>query len=1079
MRRSNESRRKAVDALSQAFEGLVVHSILPMGLPPAELRLAAVRLVLRLVFCNVAERESLLPVDNPIYRRSYALRALTQQLELGAAGAAGNRMGWARLVASWRLIFQGCAHPALPMIPYGGELFRPGNETGSHIEQILALWETPGVGPDDVALLNALHQIDMAVETFNRTPLEPGSDMLGRFYERLLEFELEEDVRDDGTSAWAIRSDKVRRKRQGSFFSPPWIADRIVEETLSPLVHEDGVLRPAQAISSLRILDPAMGSGTFLVSALRFLSGKMMESLLQAGEVNVLAGGQSEIPLEGQDPWILPVTPGDPRFSAILDARVRRHLVERCICGIDIDPVAVEVARFALWLETLDSSLPFSFLDHRLKQGNTLVGCGLRQSLIYPRQALASGRVLHSKSLVEADGALKQIVLEWTQPLLPLSGLPRPAVALRESRNLMSSLMEIPSQFPDRKAALYERIQRNPEMEALRQRLNSWTSLWFWPAEEARKLPGPTDYYLGDFSAGDVVERVARDLCPLHPELEFPDVFGAEEPGFDAVVGNPPWEKLSPQSAGLGPSGNHPKGWERMSNFLLHAGQPAGTGRTAQQLEAIAGIPRPGDVAYRLQGAGEANLYKLFLERSLSLLNGTGRLGMLLPGSLLGDRSSRPLREYLLKQGGWESVLSVQPGRRIFDIDPRFRFVAVVARPGRSSSGLRLEVMSPRSGEASTSMEPHRIQLRIDEVERLSPSSLAIPDVRTPSQLSLLQKLLRNHQSLESLAEKVEIRYRRELDLTVHRPLLVEHQAADETTGRLGWMDSGRFPDQEHSLPVLQGAMIHQFRFGNRDWCSESGRWVSPATPGRLVPRYTIPSTRRTPTPEGHVMLKLVQRRIARNTDERSLITTLVPDLPCTDKTPCLVTRHVEALLELTAVLNSFVCDWVSRMLNNGANIDRHLLFRLPVPEFHDPVTAEWVQVAVLRLTCTHPLFDPVWNWAAGRYPVLATRPGREWWVVDEKARISLRARLDALVALAYGLSLQDFRTVLDGCDLQAQQLKERLDWGQLDPRGFFRSDAGIPLEQRQAVKSLQVFQQLQSGGAVVEPHSIPCPANL
>jgi len=200
------------------------------------------------------------------------------------------------------------------------------------------------------------------------------------------------------------------RKGSGTFYTRPQLAVPTVHRTLRPLAcappddapegHQVELLpaeawrpREPEAILALKVCDPAMGSGSFLVGALRYLTDVLYESLFHHGRIRE-EGDRTLIALlegEGEEGSLtderLPARPDDEHFESRLRARLKRYVVERCLYGVDLDPLAVELARLALWVETMDRELPFEFLDHKLKVGNSLVGTWFDRFRDYPVMA--------------------------------------------------------------------------------------------------------------------------------------------------------------------------------------------------------------------------------------------------------------------------------------------------------------------------------------------------------------------------------------------------------------------------------------------------------------------------------------------------------------------------------------------------------------------------------------------------------------------------------------------------------------------------------------------------------------------
>ncbi len=198
------------------------------------------------------------------------------------------------------------------------------------------------------------------------------------------------------------------RKGAGTFYTRPQLAVPTARRALQRLCYEPAeqatdestdltsvskwLPRRPEDILALKVCDPAMGSGSFLVAALRYLTDALVESLHFNGRLHARPDGAicklaDGLPLDHPSQETVPVPLDHPEFDERLRARLKRHVVERCLYGVDIDPLAVELARMALWVETMDRRLPFGFLDHKLRCGNSLVGCWFDRFQDYPVMA--------------------------------------------------------------------------------------------------------------------------------------------------------------------------------------------------------------------------------------------------------------------------------------------------------------------------------------------------------------------------------------------------------------------------------------------------------------------------------------------------------------------------------------------------------------------------------------------------------------------------------------------------------------------------------------------------------------------
>jgi hypothetical protein len=243
---------------------------------------------------------------------------------------------------------------------------------------------------------------------------------------------------------------------------------------------------------------------------------------------------------------------------------LKRYVVERCIYGVDINSLAVELARLSLWVETMDRELPFEFLDHRLKVGNSLVGCWFDRFQDYPALAWAreggdgpKGAITRKiKDILNNRVKLElRAILERRGPQLSFAfGEAKHTAEEVQAANLdaFRRLEAVPLSDPDgeRERIFRDEIMGSPELAALRHAFDRWCTLWFWPmAEMAGPLLVPSTLAAADSATDDIARELTERHKFFHWELEFPDVFVREKPGFDAALGNPPWDIQKPNSS--------------------------------------------------------------------------------------------------------------------------------------------------------------------------------------------------------------------------------------------------------------------------------------------------------------------------------------------------------------------------------------------------------------------------------------------------------------------------------------------------------------------------------------------------
>ncbi len=379
------------------------------------------------------------------------------------------------------------------------------------------------------------------------------------------------------------------RKGTGTFYTRPQLAVPTTHRTLQPLCYEkdtDATLIPKtpEEILGLKVCDPACGSASFLVAALHYLTEALYKSLCHHKKLDdpveskkiVLPFGRPRMNTEADQ--LVPFPPDDPQRGQIFEERVqallRRHVVERCIYGVDINPLAVEFARVSLWVETLDPELPFSFLDHKIKVGNSLVGCWLDRVQDYPikaweREGGDGPQGERSQRIEEflkgpkvgnrrtGDGKIKQEMRQVIEskfsnqpPLFPEMKVTTESV-VSEARAEYEKLHDLPVGDPDEREGFYrDHIQNSPMLRTLKAAMDEWCAIWFWPTdrESLRHVPTPLSFHEPLVAKDSIVKQLAAEVKFFHWELEFPDVFSPERNGFDSVLGNPPWETLQQES---------------------------------------------------------------------------------------------------------------------------------------------------------------------------------------------------------------------------------------------------------------------------------------------------------------------------------------------------------------------------------------------------------------------------------------------------------------------------------------------------------------------------------------------------
>ena len=564
--------------------------------------------VYRILFLLFAEARGLVPRWHPVYRDGYTIEALRGPVET----LPRPRGLWEALQAIARLAHRGCRAGALRVPPFNGRLFSPAHapladslplDDGAVRQAVLALTTRPGPAGRE-----RISYADLSVE------------QLGGVYERLLDFE----PGAAGRKAASGRRD--RRKSTGTFYTPRPLAEYLVRRTLAPLVHD----ATPEAILALRVLDPAMGSGAFLVAACRYLASAYEIALVRERGLSPSDVAETE------------------------RAGFRRAVAQRCLYGVDINPMAVQLARLSLWLATLAADRPLTFLDHRLRTGNSLVGATFADIARQP----PPGRSVR--------------VRRTTLPLFTeiLDAAIGSAVGVREA--IASEPGDTLEQVRAKERALATLHGTGSMLDKWTRVFDMWCSGWFHTGSERAALrtafSSLVDAILTDHSAlnveqvrffSDQARTIANRQQFFHWELEFPEVFSAPDGaplaarGFDAVIGNPPWDTLR---GDLGDATRRDESREsaaRLSDFVRGSG------------------------AYAVKPDGQANLYQLFLERALAVARPGGRLGLVLPSGFALDHGCGSLRRAVFDRTHVDTFIGIENRDGVFPIHRGLKFLVV------------------------------------------------------------------------------------------------------------------------------------------------------------------------------------------------------------------------------------------------------------------------------------------------------------------------------------------------------------------------------------------------------------------
>ena len=901
---------------------------------------------------------------------------------------------------------------------------------------------------------------------------------LGSIYERLLEREPARTP--DGQIV--VRPNSYARKDSGSFYTPQPLVDLIVERTLTPLLEErktafqaktaalqsdkrakaDRIaelrrLDPAESALNLKLLDPAMGSGHFLVTAVDYLSDAIadlveythtaapwLEDAYTSPLLERIAAIREDILARAHAAnWVI----DEPQLTD--QAIIRRMVLKRCIYGVDKNPLTVELAKVSLWLHSFTVGAPLSFLDHHLRCGDSLIGLrvhdatqelsrlgGFTSASAIQAAENAAGNMQQIEEMsdayiaeVEKSAALFRDVEKTTSPLRgllnTLCGVNWLAAGMKKRQR---AEFEAPLQgiIVSQEEKAFSLLSNGPDSVDAADPIRQHT---YWPAF--------TEIWRA-------AKKVADRENFLHWEVAFPGVWHRwqdDQPtgGFDAVIGNPPWDRIklqevewfatrSPELA-LAPTAAARR---RGIKQLRDEGDPLAAEFDAAKLRA----DRLGQLIrasghYPLLGGGDINLYSLFVERAMRLIKPDGIVGLLTPSGIYADLTAAPFFKSVSTSGRVGGLFDFE-NRKIFfpDVHASFKFCALIFG-GEERRFAETECAFFLHDTAAVEDPDRCFPLAPADFARVNPNTGTAPVFRTRRDADITRSIYENHPVLVDRSGEEEVRV---LPVRYHSMFHMANSSHLFKTAT-DLEQEGFYPvegnhwkkSEEHYLPLYQGRMIHQYDhransvFLNPDnthnpYLSEEVSSAQHANP-EFLPKgiHWVPVASVLGTFQEMRRWIVTYRRLARATDARTMIAAIGP-FAGYEMNANNILMPPEASSGshccLVANLNCIPFDYVVRQKLQGTTLNWYIVEQLPViaPADYDrafgtTTARDLVRHHVLRLTYTAHDMAPFARDLGFDGPP---------FIWNEEERRHLRARLDALYFHLYGLSRKDAAYILD-----------------------------------------------------------------
>ncbi len=1077
--------RRYEEQVANDLSGIVFAKIYPAliraladksGAELEHVRQAALIFLYRLLFLLYAEDRDLLPVNDSRYD-DYGLRKsvrddIDKRIAVGDTFSTIASNYYNHIATLCRQVDAGDASIGLP--PYNGGLFA--QQAAPMLEQVQL---------SDAVLAPIIHSLSR-VEGQSGRRFVNYRDMtvqqLGSIYERLLEREPARTS--DGRIV--VRPNSYARKDSGSFYTPQPLVDLIVERTLTPLLAErkaafqqkaaalqsdtrakaDRIaelrrLDPAEAALDLKVLDPAMGSGHFLVTAVDYLSDAILELVEYAPTAapwlesaytsplveRVAAIRENILARAHAANWVI----DEPQLTD--QAIIRRMVLKRSIYGVDKNPLTVELAKVSLWLHSFTVGAPLSFLDHHLRCGDSLIGLRVHDAT---QELSRLGGFTSASAIQAAENATAGMQRIEEMSDADIAEVEQSATLFREVekttadlRGLLNTLCGV-----NWLAAGMKKRQRD-EFEA------PLVGAIVSQAEEAFSLltHGPDSDEAADpirqrtfWPAFTEIWRAAKEVADrenfLHWEAAFPGVWRRwqdDEPvgGFDAVIGNPPWDRIKLQEVEwfairLPELALAPTAAERRRGIkkLREAGDPLPIQFDAAKLRAdrFSQLVRTNG-HYPLLGVGDINLYSLFVERAMRLIKPDGIVGLLTPSGIYGDKTAAPFFKSVSTSGRIAAILDFKNKNddEIFfkDVHDSTKFCVFIFS-GEERQFPEIECAFYLKSTDCIADPAVCFPLSPAYFARVNPNTGTAPVFRTRRDADITRRIYERHPVLvDRSGDDVicvwPVRYVRMFDMTNDSHLFrtAAQLEADDFYPVQGnrWKRGG-----ELFLALYEGKMVQAFNHRAASVVINPENLNRPASPQESTPeelaepkwlanpRFWVSGSETDWVND--LSWVVAFKDVTASTNIRTMIAAVLPCSAYGNTIPVLmplstsVDKYVANAWLWAACLNSFAYDYVARQKVHGQHLNWYIVEQLPViasadydRAFGTNTARDLVRHHVLRLTYTAHDMAPFARDLGYDGPP---------FIWNEEERRHLRARLDALYFHLYGLSRDDAAYILD-----------------------------------------------------------------
>lgn len=831
-------------------------------------------------------------------------------------------------------------------------------------------------------------------------------------YESLLDYEprllkkaAEIDNKPCKRGAFVLDSRSTERKTTGSYYTDSRLVAQLIDSALVPVIEnaintKSTLAEKRAALLELKVADIACGSGAFLIAALE-----------KMGEYLSLIGKE-----EGEKP-----TEQELRHA-------KREVLQNCIYGVDLNPMAVELAKFSLWITASMPNFPLSFLDHKLKCGNSLIGAtpelidkGIPEEAFNPVTLDDKSVCADLKKRVkkELEGLSRKDKGLQTGLEFKVTAVIDTEEEARQYLHILHSDQQDAAEV-ENVAHEYMEIYRSLRSNDQWRLADAWTAAFFILKNDANKIY-PTNITLQNIKLGKPVDsnleneilELARKYKFFHWHLEYPEVF--EKGGFDCILGNPPWERIKLQEkefftakdSTIAKTTNKSIRENLIKNIAVNnpklyfefQSEKDFAEKTAQFIMKSGGFP--------LTGKGDINTYSVFAEVFLKNINDLGIAGVILPIGIATDKTTSAFFSKIVEDERIHSLLGFENEAFIFrEVHHAFKFCLLTIGGNEIKNKLPQFIFYCKYFSDLQNNDKW-FSLTKDDFKLLNPNTRNCPIFKNKFDAILLKKIF----------WKSSVIYN---ENTKFNPWALHYNTLFHMSN-----DSSSFYDYSDNdlVPLYEAKMMYIFDHKFSTYENATQEQLNAA----ILPEVKIEQKRDfnyLPLPRYYVkkedlILRLNQkestylvgfRGITSTTLTRTLTCSFLPVVAAGNSLPILefdesVNTKEKSLF--VANLSTFITDFALRQKMGGNNLNLFIFYQIPVllKEQYPKQIANYIQNNVLKLVFTDFHMQEFAN---------SMNYDGEPFVWDEDERFQLKCELDAIYGHLYGLTRDEFDYILE-----------------------------------------------------------------